>query len=60
MTLLQDATEAKKFDSRIVDRNIQRGSAKQDDYDKFVKELPDDSENAETISIEALLADNSA
>lgn len=59
MTLLQDATEAKKFDSRIVERNILRGSAKQEDYDKFVKELPDESDNAETISIEALIADNS-
>ncbi|MBC7386453.1 MAG: hypothetical protein H7301_09890 [Cryobacterium sp.] len=60
MTLLFDATEAKKFDSRIVERNIQRGSAKQDDYDKFVKDLADDADNAETVSIEALLADNSA
>lgn len=59
MTLLLDATEAKKFDSRIVERNILRGSAKQEDYDKFVKDLPDESENAETISIEALIADNS-
>jgi len=59
MTLLFDATEAKKFDSRVVERNIQRGFAKADDYDKFVKDLPDESENAETVSIEALLADNS-
>ncbi len=60
MTLLFDATEAKKFDSRVVERNILRGSVKADDYDKFVKDLPDESENAETVSIEALLADNSA
>jgi hypothetical protein len=59
MTLLLDATEAKKFDSRVVERNIQRGFTKVDDYEKFVKDLPDESENAETISIEALLADHS-
>ncbi len=59
MTLLLDATEAKKFDSRVVERNIQRGSAKVEDYEKFVKELPDDSANVEIVSIEALIADNS-
>jgi hypothetical protein len=59
MTLLIDATEEKKFDSRVVERNVQRGFAKADDYEKFVKELPDDSENAEIVSIDALIAENS-
>jgi hypothetical protein len=59
MTLLFDATEEKKFDSRVVERNVQRGFAKADDYEKFVKELPDDSENAEIVSIDALIAENS-
>jgi hypothetical protein len=59
MTLLSNASEAKKFDTRVVERNISRGTAQQDDYEKFLQELPDDAENAETISIEALIADTS-
>ncbi len=60
MTLLFDATEAKKFDSRVIERNVQRGTTKSEDYEKFLKELPDESENAEIVSIDALIADNSA
>lgn len=57
MTLLYDASLAKKYDSRVVERNIQRGFTKSEDYDKFVKELPDDSANAEFVSQESLEAD---
>lgn len=59
MTLLSDATEAKKFDIRVVDRNVARGAMKTEEYEKFSKELPDDSDNAEYVSIDALIADNS-
>jgi len=59
MTLLSDATEAKKYDSRVIERNVQRGITKAEDYEKFQKELPDDSANAEYVDVNALIADNS-
>jgi len=57
MTLLKDATEAKKFDTRVVERNLSRGVTKADDVEKIVRDLQDDSANAEYIAIEALAAD---
>jgi hypothetical protein len=59
MTLLSDATEAKIYDVRVIERNVQRGITKAEDHDKFQKELPDDAENAEFVSLDALIADNS-
>ena len=59
MTLLSDATEAKKYDVRVIERNVQRGITKAEDYDKFQKELADDGDNAEFVSLDALIADNS-
>jgi hypothetical protein len=59
MTLLSDATEAKKYDVRVIERNVQRGITKAEDHDKFQKELADDADNAEFVSLDALIADNS-
>ena len=59
MVLLQNATEAKKFDTRVVERNIIRGAVKTDDYEKSVKDLVDDSANAQYIAIEDLANDPS-
>jgi hypothetical protein len=59
MTLLSDATEAKKYDVRVIERNVQRGITKAEDHDKFQKELTDDADNAEFVSLDALIADNS-
>ncbi len=59
MTLLFDATEAKKYDSRVIERNVQRGTTKAEDFEKVLKDLPDDFENAEIVDIDALIADNS-
>lgn len=59
MTLLSDATEAKKFDTRVIERNVQRGITKAEDFEKSQKDLPDDSDNAEFVSLDALIADNS-
>jgi len=59
MTLLSDATEAKKFDTRVVERNVARGTTKSEELERFSKDLPDDAENAEYVSIDALIADNS-
>jgi hypothetical protein len=38
------------FDKRIVDRNIQKGLVTKEQYQKFVKSLPDDESNAEWVS----------
>ena len=57
MTLLKDATEAKKFDTRVVERNLSRGVTKAEDVEKTTKDLQDDSANAEYIAIETLAAD---
>jgi len=57
MTLLKDATEAKKFDTRVMERNIQRGYTKAEDLEKVTKDLSDDSANAEYISIDSLAED---
>lgn len=56
MTLLDEAVEAKKFDVRVVERNIDRGQVGQSEYSKLVKSLPDDGENAEWVNIETLAA----
>jgi hypothetical protein len=34
------------FDKRVLQRNLRRGLISRADYDKFVKALPDASENA--------------
>ena len=57
MTLLNDAVENKKFDTRMVERNVARQVISQDEVEKTLKKLPDDSENAEYISIESLAND---
>jgi hypothetical protein len=54
MTLLHKAVESKKFDSRIVEKNITRGILTSEEYDKFLKSLPDDSDNADWVNIEEL------
>ena len=55
MALLNEAVDAKKLDVRLVERNINRGVISQDDLEKSLKKLSDDSENAEWISIETLV-----
>jgi len=54
MTLLQDAVHDKKFDSRVLERNVARGQASHQEVEKMMKDLPDDSDNADTIDVEAL------
>jgi len=55
MTLLLDASARKKFDSRLIERAIQRGTLKQEELDKNTKELEDDSANADFVSLDTLL-----
>ncbi len=59
MSLLHVAVEEKKLDTRMVERNLTRGIVQQDDVKKAVSALPDDSANAEWVSIESLAADES-
>ncbi len=54
MTLLPDALESKKLDTRVVERNLVRGVIAQADLDKNLKALPDDSANAEYTNLEEL------
>jgi hypothetical protein len=57
MTLLHDAVDFKKFDVRVIERNLDRGLVQPKEVEKFLKELPDDSENGEFVSVEKLAAD---
>jgi hypothetical protein len=57
MTLLSDATEQKKYDTRVIERNVQRGITKAEDHEKFQKELADDADNAEYVNVDTLVAD---
>lgn len=57
MTLLNEAVDVKKMDTRVVERNIARGVIPSQEVDKAVSALPDDAENAEYVSVEALAAE---
>lgn len=55
MTLLHDAVEAKKLDTRVVERNLTRGVITPDEIEKALKKLPDDGEGADWVSIDSLM-----
>jgi len=40
-----------KFDKRIIDRNIQRGTLTQEEYDTFMGSLEDVSDKGEMVEI---------
>jgi hypothetical protein len=50
MPLLHDSTNEKKFDVRMVERNLTRGQVSHDEIEKVLKALPDDSANAITVT----------
>jgi hypothetical protein len=54
MTLLHEAVEAKKFDVRVIERNVARGVIADADAKKVVQSLPDDAEAGEWVSIESI------
>jgi hypothetical protein len=54
MTLLSQAVDAKKFDTRVIERNLQRGFLKPEDAQTHVQALTDDAEFAEFVSIDAI------
>jgi hypothetical protein len=57
MSLLHEATDAKNFDVRLVEKNVTRGRVSPDAVEKHLNELPDDAENAEFVSIDSLMND---
>ena len=57
MALLHESVNYKKLDVRLVERNVARGVLTQDELDKALAKLPDDSENAEWVSVESLTQD---
>ena len=59
MTLLKDASEAKKSDIRLIDRNFKKGLISQDEIQRLAGQLPDDAANAEWVSVETLSDDES-
>lgn len=54
MALLHDSVGFKRLDVRLIERNIERGVLNADELAQAVKALPDDSENAEWVSVESL------
>lgn len=46
--------EPRYFDKRTAKRNIKRGFLKEDEYEKFLKSLPDEAENSVPVSYEEL------
>lgn len=45
------------FDSRIYKRNIAQGLITQEEYDQYIKSLPDDTDASTTVDLEAILED---
>ena len=58
MVLLHDSLEAKKFDIRMLERNIARGTLTRDQAKDYSKSLPDDANDAEWVSIESFVDDD--
>ena len=54
MTLLHEAVDTKKLDVRTIERNLARGVVSAAEVDQSIKQLPDDAENAEYVSIQSL------
>jgi hypothetical protein len=59
MTLLHEAVEAKKYDSRVIERNVARGAISAEEVQKITKGLPDDTEAGQWVSIQSIAGDES-
>ncbi|HAR44306.1 MAG TPA: hypothetical protein DCS07_17030 [Bdellovibrionales bacterium] len=60
MTLLHEDVESKKYDVRVVERNVARGAISAADVDKNTQKLPDDAENADWVTLESLTDQDSS
>jgi hypothetical protein len=54
MSLLHEAIHEKKFDVRMLERNLVRNVVTDKEAKTFVESLPDDAENATFVSIDEL------
>jgi len=54
MSLLHEAIHEKKFDVRMLEKNLVRKVVTDKEAKTFVEELPDDAANAEFISLDAI------
>ncbi|MBI3535462.1 MAG: hypothetical protein HY072_08285 [Deltaproteobacteria bacterium] len=54
MTLLHKSIKEKKYDIRILEKNLERGAVALEDIEKELKHLPDDAANAEWVSPEKI------
>ena len=54
MSLLHEAINEKKFDVRMLERNLVRNVVTDKEAKTVVESLPDDSENAAFISLDEL------
>jgi hypothetical protein len=52
--LLKDYIEEKKFDVRVVDRNISKGVVTWDEYQAHLKSISDDGDQLQHLEAEAL------
>lgn len=59
MSILSRALEEKEFDIRVTQRNLAKGKILHEELDRHLKKLPDETANAEYVSIEDLDADDS-
>lgn len=50
MSLLQESFDAKKFDVRVVERNVLRGVISAEDAKKATEKLPDDAANGDMVT----------
>lgn len=50
---LADALKKLKFDKRLIDNSLSKGHLKKEELEKFLKELPDVSNNIDIIDLEA-------
>lgn len=54
MALLNQAIHEKKLDVRVIEKNLVRGLTSAQEYEKSLKELPDDSANAEWRNVDQI------
>lgn len=52
MSLLHESIQNKKFDVRMLEKNLVRGSVSNQEANSHLAELPDDAENATYISLD--------
>lgn len=54
MSLLHEAIDQKKFDVRMLEKNLVRNVVSEKEVKSFVDQLPDDAENATLISLDEI------